>query len=381
MKMNSRREILRAHYVGLMKRAATWAGLVALGATTLAPMGADAAIGQLSSRKATLSDSKGNASSVTATFVFTPSSTNSGSTIKGIKFELCDSPLESVTCTSPSGADMGSATAGVQTGTDITNQYGSPAYTSTTAVTFKHATGNALTSSNAVTFPVQAIHLPTATNLEFYFRVTTYNSDTTFNGTTEKDFGGIAESTTQQLSVTANVQEDLTFCVGTAITTNCGSISGTTVTLSPNPMTTSGHSSGTAKMAASTNASGGYVITYNGTTFTDTTADTITSASSSGESVNAGGTEQFGFTLRAQASGNANGEGTNPSGGSGSATAPYDSTNSSIAYNTAGAVQVASAGGPSSQTTYTMLYVANVAGTTKPGAYTSTQTYIATAQF
>ncbi len=73
--------------------------------------------------------------------------------------------------------------------------------------------------------------------------------------------------------------------------------------------------------------------------------------------------------------------GTDPTGGSGTATAPYNSVNSTIAYDTTGAVQVASATAPSSFTTFTMLYAANVANTTKPGVYTATQTYIATATF
>src|SRR5205823_809205 len=108
-------------------------------------------------------------------------------------------------------------------------------YTSTTAVTFKHATGNVLNSGDTVTFPVAAIHLPTAVNLSFYFRMTTYNSDTTFNGSTEVDYGAMAESTTQVLTVSANVQEVLTFCTGTNTPADCTGMTGSTVKVGQNP--------------------------------------------------------------------------------------------------------------------------------------------------
>jgi hypothetical protein len=380
----NRRSILREHYLRVMRKFGTWASLAALVGTLFLPASSFAAVGQLSARKGTLSTSVANTVSATSTFVFNPSVLNSGATIKGIKFEICDSPLESVTCvvTNVAGSTMASATAGVQSGTNITNQYGTPAYTGATAVTFKNATGNALASGNAVTFPVNVIHLPTAANVQFYFRITTYNSDTTFNGTTEIDFGAMAEGTTNSLAVTANVQESIVFCVGTSgATCTAGAITGATVTLAPNPMTASAISKGTAVMACATNATSGYVITYNGTTFTDTTSDTITAAATGGVAPNTGGTEQFGFTLKQQTSGALSGSGANPTGGTGALVAPYD-TNNQIAYNTAGGIAVAnSAGAPSAETLFTMVYAANVSNLTKPGQYTATQTFIATGTF
>ncbi len=363
---------MRGHYAELLKRAAVWAGAVSIMVTALVvPTSAQAA--QITSRKATLSTSVPSATD-NVVFSFTTGPTY---TVKGIKFEMCTSPLQSVSCTAPTGADFSTAstTLGGQTGI---SGFAETAKT-TTSYSINSASGTAV-NNTAVTVTINGLTNPSTANQEFYFRITTF-TDTgyslpTVNG---QDFGGIAVDTTQTLSVTANVQEDLTFCVGTSGTT-CSNITGSTVTLAPNPMTTSSASKGSAVMAASTNATSGYVITYNATSFTDTTSDTITAAGTGGVALGAGGSEQFGFNLAANSGGNFGTFGSAPSGGTGTATAPY-ATNNQIAYNTAGATQVASATGPSALTLYTMSYGANVAITTKPGAYTATQTFIATGTF
>lgn len=361
------RKITRATAQGLIL------GLVLL---PLLPSGAMATAGVLGTRSATLSSSAGGAS-VTATFQVTPGSTTS---VQAVRFQICTSPLSGVGCSAPAGASMGSATAGTQLKNGSSagfNQYGSPSYTGSTDVVFTNATGNSFNgSSDTFTFPVNSITLPTATNTEFYFRMTTY-SDT--GATLQIDFGAFGESTSQTLAETANVQEDLTFCVGTT-GTNCTNINGSSVSLSPNPMGSTAPSKGSAVMAAATNAGGGYVITYNGTSFTDTTSDTITAAPSGGAALNSGGTEQFGFNLAANSGGNFGSFGAVPSGGSGTATSPYGSNNQ-IAYDTSGAVQVASSASTSTTTLYTLSYGANVNSLTKPGVYTANQTFIATATF
>ncbi len=356
-----------------------WAGLFALLSTTLMASPVSATAGVLGTRSSTLNNSKGAATNVTSTFLVTP---GTSATIKGVKFSLCTSPLLSVSCASPAGATLAAATAGSQlkNAGAITNPYASPAYTSTTDVCFTNATGNAFNgSSDTFTFPLQVISLPTAVNTQFYFREQTFSSaDCT---TTAVDFGGFAESTTQQLSVTASVQENLAFCVGNANPSGtCASIGTGTVTLSPSVMTTSAPSIGNAWMMVTTNAGTGYVITYNATSFTDTTSDTITAAPSGGAALGAGGSEQFGFNLVANSGGNFGTFGAAPTN-SGAATSPYG-TNNQVAYNTAGATQVASFGSPTaSPQTYTISYGANVAATTKAGVYTSTQTFIATGTF
>jgi hypothetical protein len=362
-----------------LRRLASWVTAAALISLTLLPVATEAATASFTSRKTVLSTSEAGA---TANYDINVTAATATTLIKAFRLQVCDSPLQSIACSAPSGFVWGSTIA-TQTlgGSAFANTYaGSP---SGTDFLVTNALGNNVNTGQVVRFVINGNTNSTTANQEFYLRVTSC-SDTTCNVgspyTNNIDFGGMAVSTSQKLSVTANVQEDLTFCVGTSISSDCSTVSGATVTLAPNPMTTSGASKGTAVMAASTNAGGGYIVTYNGTSFTDTTADTITAASSSGVALGAGGTEQFGFNLAANSGGNFGTFGAAPSGGSGAATSPYG-TNNQIAYSTAGAVQVASAAGPSSQTTYTMSFGANVAGTTKAGAYTATQTFIATGTF
>lgn len=118
-------------------------------------------------------------------------------------------------------------------------------------------------------------------------------------------------------------------------------------------------------IVAGTNAANGYTITVNGSTLTSG-ANTITAIGSS-NTASAVGTEQFG--LRADAS-----------GGSGTVTAPYAA--SGFALDTAAFPdQVASASGSSADTTYSIRYLANITSATEAGSYTSTLTYVGTANF
>ena len=332
---------------------------------------------QITSRKATLSDSASASTTDNVAFSFTFASSY---TVKGIKFELCDSPLQSVTCVVPGTGTLANASTTIGA---VGAQCASFAYASKGATSYviTYATGNAVTNASTCTATVNGLTNPNTANTQFYLRVTTYTDTAlTLPAVTGQDYGAIAVSTTQVMSVQANVQENLVFCVGVSTTGGCGGISGTSITLSPNPLTTASVSSGTAVMLASTNGISGYSISYNGTTFTNTTSDTIASAPSGG-AASAPGTEQFGFTLRAQTSGGLNGLGSEPTGGIGTFAASYNLQNSTIAYNTPGPTTVASAAGASVETKFTMLYAANVNGTTKAGSYTATQTYIATATF
>ncbi|HSX01637.1 MAG TPA: hypothetical protein VLF67_05345, partial [Candidatus Saccharimonas sp.] len=307
--MNSRREILQAHYNRLLRKLGTWTGLVALGLSLIVPGVVNA--GQVTARSATLSDSSSNASSVSYDVRYTAASALSSNGFKGIRFQFCsNSPLYNTSCTAIGGTFVRGTGISVQTvnGGAFTNSY-SCATSGTTDVLCTNATGNTIAASDLVRFKLTGFTNPTtATSVEYYVRIIVCNDTTcTVGAGSNIDNGGLAVDVVQTLSVTATVQEDLTFCVAVTVTTPCSSITGSTVTLAPNPMTTGGNSHGTAQMAASTNGTSGDVITYNATSFTDTTSDTITAAPSGGAVTNAGGTEQFGFTLRAQTSGNLNG--------------------------------------------------------------------------
>jgi hypothetical protein len=371
----------------LLKRAINWVGIFTL-ATVFVATPAGATAGILGTRSATLSDSAGNASGVTATFLVTP---GTSATILGVKFSLCTSPLLSVTCASPGGATLASATAGSQlkNGGAITNAYGSPSYTSTTDVCFSNGTGNAFNgTSDTFTFPVQAIHLPTAVNTQFYFRMQTFTNTNCSTGPT--DFGGFAESTTQTLAVSANVQESLVFCTGTNTPADCTGMTGSTVKIGNNPGTDNVLLLGTATggistMYITTNAASGYSITYQAAEFSkDGGTTNIAKANNQTIAACASGSTNgdcFGINIKANTT---PAVGTNVTGASGFVAPTVQTgygTADSFKFVANAAQQVASTTQPTVQTQYTVTYAAVAGTTTKPGAYTNTFTWIATGTF
>lgn len=197
-------------------------------------------------------------------------------------------------------------------------------------------------------------------------------TNTTTNGSkviavsgTFGDSGNITVNilTDDQVAVTATVPQALTF-----------SISDNTVefgTLSASDDFFADDSGGNATEAEAhtlivgTNASNGYTMTVNGSTLTSG-AYTI-SAIGSSNTASSTGSEQFGLRMTS-------------SGGSGSVSAPYAA--SGFAFDTAAFPDaVASSSGASTNTTYSVRYLANISSATEAGAYTTTLTYVTTANF
>lgn len=376
-----------AHYRMLLRKFATWSGLAALMASLFVAMPASALGNQLGPRSVTPSTLKSSTASVSYAVTFKVSATSSGGTVGSVKFEICDSPLESVSCaasatanTNSKGADLTGASFTSLTGTACTggtwvaNGAGTGPGTSGTSFQFKN-TGTAInpTSANACTFTMGGVRNPDGNNQHFYLRLTTY-SDT--NNTTEVDFGGFALQTAQDLSVQAYVQESLTFCVGATATANCASVGSGTIDLGTGSgcdiLSTSNVCTGTSEMRASTNANSGYSITYNGTTFAGP-SDTITAIGST-PAASSPGTKQFGLagTAKSGGSGAWNTTGTN-----------YDfgANGGDYAYVTGSPQVIAAASAATAETDYTVTYAANVDNTTKPGKYTATINYVCTGLF
>lgn len=117
---------------------------------------------------------------------------------------------------------------------------------------------------------------------------------------------------------------------------------------------------------ASTNATDGYYITMNGTTLTSG-GNTITAIGSTNTASSAG-TEQFGMRMTA-------------SGGDGVVSSPYEA--SGYAFDTAAFPdQIASdANGDDIATTYSAIYIGNIAANTDAGEYSSILTYTITAGY
>ncbi len=167
-----------------------------------------------------------------------------------------------------------------------------------------------------------------------------------------------------QVSVSATVTESLTFTISDN-TIGFGTLSASDDFFATGDTNGSATETEAHTLVVGTNASNGYTMTVNGATLTYG-ANTITAIGSSNTASSAG-TEQFGLRMTA-------------SGGAGSVSAPYAA--SGFALDTAAFPDtVASASTASSNTTYSVRYLANITSSTEAGPYTATLTYVATANF
>ncbi len=266
-----------------------------------------ASAAQVTSRLIQLSSSTPDATGVTYHVSFVPAS---GSDIGGIVVDFCaDTPLVGTNCTYPTGFDLGSSPAvssltgfSTSTGSWVTTNslQGSATnkqvllYTNTTAQT---PTGGA----TPITFDITAVHNPTATG-SFYARILTFDtsantvSEYTATGTTRAssfadmiDYGGVAMSTVDTITVTARVMESLSLCVygddngGGAGTGSCGDVNSPPSidlgTGTPAVIDSLAAYTNFVNFDLDTNASGGAVIRLKGDTLASG-ANTITAVNS-----------------------------------------------------------------------------------------------------
>lgn len=308
-------------------------------------------------------------------------------TMKSYIVDFCsDSPIITDTCTAPTGLSLSSATAsgGNTAGWTLTK--------SASQVKLSNATG--IAAPTTITLELSGITNPSTVG-SFYARIYTY-SDTTWGGYTsptsigsDVDYGGIALSTANAVSVSARVQEQLSFCVsGASMTANCGGMT--------TPALVIGHGSPTvildgtqvdtadAYMQTSTNAQSGVIVRMRnsnacgglssdgGTTCNLPPANTPFTSSDAG-------TANYGMNV---------GSGTGTIG-SVDPTAPYATSGQyAMAYTGAGTgvtstygSQVASSSGVVNAANNTLTFAAAASNTTPAGIYTATMGLIATATF
>ncbi len=242
----------------------------------------------------------------------------------------------------------------------------------------------AATLSGSATAVINNITNPTAVNKEYYLRISTYtNTTATSPGYPGTDFGAIALSTSQSISVLANVQESLDFCVGTtSAPANCAAETGSSVNIgtgADNVLSSSSPSGGISTMIAATNATSGYSITYFAANLAST-SDTIGAIGSSPTSFPGAGTAAFGINLRANTSPNITNSANETGSGSASVVSNYNTVNQ-FAFVPSAATQVASASAPTLSNTFTVSYAAQAGSTTKPGAFSTSFNYVCTGLF
>ena len=320
----------------------------------------------ITGRSVVLSNSAGGASGVSYALT-TAALPTTGTPVKSAQIQFCTTV--SGACTPPPGFSASSSTLASQpTGLGAAAGWTVNAATANSLRILNAS--NATNPSGAVSITWNAVINPTATNTTFYGIITTY-SDSAW--TTALDTGSVALSTSVQIQVALTVGETLTFCTGTSITgQNCATAAGSLVNLGSGSSVAT--ASGTSIMAASTNGSTGYSVTVNGGTLTSG-ANTITPLAAGAASTV--GSKQFGLNLAAANTTPAVGAAVS---GTGTRTAAVNyATNNTFRFGT-GEI-IASATGPSNANTFTLGYIANIDGLTPAGAYTTTLTYVATANF
>lgn len=244
-----------------------------------------------------------------------------GTNLGSVRFQYCTTAANSVanpTCVAPAGLDT--------TGVTRDSESGATGWNTTNSISANEfwigRTAAALTDNDPngtntiISLGFSGIVPPTATNTTFFVRMTTYQGN---DGVTSPvDAGVVAASTATPIEITGTMPESLVFCTGRTVpvitSTTVPDCAGATSGMIGfdklfSPTDTA---AATSQMAASTNATFGYVITVNGTTLTsgsNTIAGMVGGAGAPLASTR--GTAQFGLNLVANTTTVANGFGAN----------------------------------------------------------------------
>lgn len=363
------------------------------------------AYGLLTNRAIELSSSKQNDTGVTYLVSF---NLVAASTIKSIAVDFCSTtPIIGDTCTVPTAFTVGGSptVANFSIGGNSQAGWTYASLNSGRTLTITKAAGyTPAGAGEAVTFEITGVHNPNTTNTSFYGRLLTFpnnaGSDSAANYTdtvpgTPTDAGGVAMSTTNQITITSKVQERLAFCVYTGA--NCAA-GGNAVTLGD----TNGvldpagpYVDKTTKYDVSTNASSGVAIRIKGDTLKAGSYD-VTAIGGTAV-VSSAGTEQFGFcsyqstgsgltpvtlydgtggTGGGACSGTSQSAGTGTTGGVGTSKFAFDTTNTNTTYGQVFANKTAG-----NTSTGVIAFLGNVANTTEASIYTTTLTFVATGTY
>ncbi|HEY8886063.1 MAG TPA: hypothetical protein VIM31_01005 [Candidatus Microsaccharimonas sp.] len=321
-----------------------------IGVVVLTSFSSLASAAQVTGRTLTIGSSVASASTSYA-FTFTvPSAT----VIKSASFTACTTA--SGTCTTPSGFTITGSTLTAQpTGMGSGSGWTASTATAGSLRILNAANATAASGSQAVSF--SAVTNQSTANATFFVRMTTY-SDSAW--TTPIDTGTVAASTAGQITVTASIDESVTFTLAAA-------------TVPLGTLTTVATGSGTSSMTASTNAASGYSVTVNGTTLMSGANPIAALASPTASTLN---TAQFGINLAANTT---PAVGIAASGtGTGAAATGYNTANQ---FKFVSGDTVASASLPTNSNTFTTSYIANINGAAAAGSYSTLLTYIATANY
>ncbi len=353
---------------------------------------------QVTSRSIKMSDSKTSATPTTYDVKFTSASAY---TVKGIIVDFCvGSPIiGDATCVKPTGFSIPASptvalVSGISGGTWIS---GASAINTNRTLKLTDATGNAqVAGTTVIEFTVAGI-TNTSTLGSFYARIITYSANAgdiatyapgTEGSTDAKDYGGIALSTANQLTITAKVQESLTFCVyltgancagagAPPLNVPLGDANGVLSSYSTNYLSTAS----APKFDIASNAQGGVIVNMKGENLCRVASPCAPAnggniINSSGASCTADSAvtsvEQFGVRVSVL--------------GTGVTSANYGCAANSHAFNEPNTIgtygdTIASMAAPSDEVQSTMEFMAKAATTTEAGIYTTNLSFIATGTY
>ncbi len=345
------------------------------------------AAGQVANRSIQMSTSKPHVAgdpAVTYRVSFDVASTDN---LGGIVVEFCDnSPIiGDATCTTANIPDFNVGTSVSGQSANISTFTTVNALTSHTLALTAASPAAGFSIGDTINFDIDGVTNTSNANQTFYARIYTYGSQAAANGYTLADpnaggayidYGGIAMSTGAEITITAKVQEQLSFCVYTQA--NCGA-GGTDVTLGDSEGVlsdyTQTYADDSTKFDISTNAQYGAVVNLkmdtlqSGANSIPAQGNTCT-ADSSNTSV-----EHFGLRISSVSSAPLQ------------AVAPYECAANNHTLDTAntlstyGQTIANTTGTPLDTTTGTVEFAAKAALTTPAGVYTTLANFIATSTF
>jgi hypothetical protein len=356
------------------------------------------AFGLVTTRSVQMSSSAASATGVSYKISFNFATV---AAVGGIVVDFCsnDPIINDTTCTLPTGFSITASPA--VTAQSTTAGCSLAGFTTVgqlnTNRTLTLTTASPVTVSSppcAASFTLTTATNPSTTNQTFYARIYTYATAAAATGYTTAnpsaggaivDAGGVAMGTTAQITVTAKVQEQLTFCVYTGI--NCAA-GGTTVTLGRYGVlsTSTSYTDISTNFDAQTNATGGAAVYVKGSLLTSG-SNTIPALTS--PAVYTSNTSEFGICSAEDAGVNltiiANYNGVTASKCAGATTGVSTDNGASYYFGTNAVSgtygdQIATeAAGTSSSGTVNMM--AGVSNTQVAGIYTATLTFIATGTY
>ena len=279
---------------------------------------------------------------------------------------FCHSPIPYDPCVAPSGLDVSRATLKSQSGeTGFSVAPKSPNRLTLTR------SSTMVTASSPSTYVFEGIVNPSDASRFFAIRLASYASSDASGP--EIDFGSVMGQVSKGIVIETQVTSMLVFCVAEEVSENCESTNRTYYRdmgqLSPDDTLTA-----QSQMAVGTNASGGFVITANG------------SPLSSGQNVIDGlsrptpsqqGTNQFGINLVAN---NAPSVGSDPEGtwANAVASSDYGLTNH---YKYQSGDTVAFSPNVSLMKKFTVSYIVNSDPNLRAGVYSTTINFVASGRF